>query len=219
MDLKVPSPLADIDRTIMLSPRAMSKLAFWKSVTDNELSGMGICDDPNDPCLITDVELIKQKVSIGSIELDDDAIVDFDARMHKLGLEPRQYMRVWIHTHPGKAFVTPSGTDIDTFEKILGKADWSVMLIVAEEKIAAHVHVAGFPKLFELPVNVDWLVHYDGPDFKGWRAEIKKLVKEKVYPKTTTYYPAGQGAGQGPRTFPDHCGGYRGESYRSDIWD
>jgi hypothetical protein len=72
-------------------------------------------------------------------------------------LAPQQFARLWIHTHPG-ACPEPSFTDEQTFARVFGGCDWSVMFILAKGGASyARLHFGAGPGAdLPLAVRVDW---------------------------------------------------------------
>jgi hypothetical protein len=75
--------------------------------------------------------IVKQTVSIATVSFDDLAVANFFEQQVDLGRKPEQFARVWVHTHPGNS-ASPSMTDAETFHRVFGSCNWSVMSIVAQ---------------------------------------------------------------------------------------
>lgn len=57
-------------------------------------------------------------------------MADFFEDRVEAGLAPERFARLWIHTHPGHS-PQPSGLDEETFDRVFGRCNWSVMFILA----------------------------------------------------------------------------------------
>ena len=127
-----------------------------------------------------------------TVAFDDAAVADFFDDCVDRGLNPARFARVWLHTHPG-ASVDPSHTDEDTFYRVFGSCDWSVMFIMGRtgRTYARLAFSAGPGGSQILPVQVDWsrwpggvqsgsLAH----ELESWQAEfaanIQPLVQRQV---------------------------------------
>ena len=164
--------------SLRFSPTAWAKLVFLRDLTDNEVGGFGIAD-PDDLLLVTDFALVKQKVTPVSVSFDDDSVADFFADQVEEGRRPEEFARIWLHTHPGCS-AEPSGTDEETFERVFGSCNWSVMCIVAQEgstyaRLRFNTGPGGEVKI---PVFVDYSVEFDSADFQAWQKEYFENVTE-----------------------------------------
>ncbi|WP_146602786.1 Mov34/MPN/PAD-1 family protein, partial [Novipirellula aureliae] len=115
---------------LRFSPYAWSKLLCLRDAGPSEVGGFGI-SDADDPLLIIDVELVRQRCTAVTVEFDDESVADFFDRQVDEGRSPDQFARIWIHTHPGCSAL-PSGTDEDTFDRSFSAPDWAVMFILAQ---------------------------------------------------------------------------------------
>ena len=132
----------------------------------------------DDLLYIEDIAIIKQTVSMVTVSFDDLAVADFFEEQVDLGRKPEQFARLWLHTHPGSS-PNPSMTDEDTFHRVFGSCDWSVMCIVAQEgKTYARMHFkAGPGGDIQIPVSIDYSRSFEASDFTSWQAEYKQYVK------------------------------------------
>jgi hypothetical protein len=90
-------------------------------------------------------------------EFDDAAVADhFDAAADA-GITPARCGRIWCHTHPGES-PHPSTVDEETFGRVFGSCDWSVMFILSRacRAYARLGFSAGPGGAVELAVAVDW---------------------------------------------------------------
>ncbi|MFL5329989.1 MAG: hypothetical protein ACJ8C4_13875 [Gemmataceae bacterium] len=132
------------------------KLQYFCHRGDTEIGGFGI-SAARRPLYIEEFVTIPQVTSLISVSFDDEAVADYFDTCVDQGLTPERFARIWLHTHPG-ASVTPSGTDEDTFERVFGSCDWSVMAIFGRTgRTYARLAMHSGPRIdVELPTRVDW---------------------------------------------------------------
>ncbi len=114
---------------LRFTPYAWAKFHWFRDRGPTEIGGFGVGAE-DDLVLIQDFITVEQQVTAVSVEFDDDAVADFFDGQVDEGRRPEQFARVWLHSHPGNNS-RPSGTDEETFERVFGNCDWSVMAIVA----------------------------------------------------------------------------------------
>lgn len=104
-------------------------------VAKTEIAFLGVTRDPANPLHITDLYMPPQHCSGAYVELDIDEDVDLaDPPVdHPIlgGLQPWQYLNLWIHTHPGDS-CTPSSKDESTFSEKFGHCSHACMIIMAQ---------------------------------------------------------------------------------------
>jgi len=164
--------------SLRFSPTAWAKLLFMRDVTDNEVGGFGITE-AEDLLFVTDVVLVKQKVTCVTISFEDESVADFFEEQVEAGRQPEQFARLWLHTHPGDS-PEPSGTDESTFARVFGSCDWAVMFIVAQNgsTFARLRFNAGPGGEVKIPVCVDYSYEFDAADFEIWKQQYKANVVE-----------------------------------------
>jgi hypothetical protein len=115
---------------------------------------------------------VDQAVSSVTVKFDDEAVADYVEAQVDLGRKPEQFLRVWLHTHPGDC-PNPSGTDEDTFARVFGRCDWVVMFILANggDTYARLQFNAGPGGSCLLPVTLACDAEFPASDFRGWEAE------------------------------------------------
>jgi len=130
---------------------------------------------------VTDFILVKQKVTVVSVMLDDIAVADYFEDQVVLDRKPEQFARIWLHSHPGSS-PNPSGTDEQTFSRGFGACDWSVMFILAQDgSTYARLHFkAGPGGDFKIPVHIDYHCDFQGTDIEQWTHQYKTLVTEET---------------------------------------
>ena len=163
--------------TLRLTPTAWAKLVYLRDAGPTEIGGFGI-SSAADLLLIEDLCLVKQQCDAASVVFDDEAVADYFDRQVDQGRSPEQFARVWVHTHPGNS-PSPSSTDEETFSRVFGSCDWSVMLILARGgnsyarlQVGTEVRLAA-----EIDVTVDYQLPFDASDQQAWQAEYEALVE------------------------------------------
>lgn len=148
---------------------------------ETEIGGFGITP-ADDLLLVEDFLTVKQEVSSVSVAFDDEAVADFFEDQVLLDRQPRQFGRIWLHTHPGNS-ATPSQTDEETFQRVFGNCDWAVMFILAEEGATyARMRLSGGHKgpkaQLMMPVVIDWQQPFAGSDIDNWEIEYLTHIHE-----------------------------------------
>ena len=164
--------------SLRFSPTAWAKLVFLRDITDNEVGGFGITE-ADDLLFVTDFVLVKQKVTSISVSFDDEAVADLFEDQVEAGRKPEQFARIWLHTHPGNS-PQPSCTDEETFARVFGSCDWSIMAIVAQQggtyaRLRFNAGPGGDTKI---PVCVDYNCEFDASDFQAWQQQYLANVSE-----------------------------------------
>lgn len=165
--------------SLRVTPYAWAKLIYLRDAGPTEIGGFGI-SARGDLLLIEDVELVRQEADWASVVLDDSAVADFYDRQVAQGRAPSEFGRVWIHTHPGNS-PQPSATDEETFVRVFGKCDWSVMLIIARGG-ASYARIAfgvGPGGSWEIPVAVDFESPFPAAAPLDWMAEYDSCVIQR----------------------------------------
>lgn len=176
---------------LRFTPTAWAKLLYLRDYGKTEVGGFGITA-PDDPLLVTDFKMVKQECSSVTVDFDDESVADFfDSSLaagHKFG----HFDRIWIHTHPGCS-PSPSGTDVETFDRVFSDPDWAVMFIIAEEgKCFARLRInQNLNSFMDIPVEIDYGVEFDATDQLAWEEEYRDNVSESTYTYTT--YTTGSG--------------------------
>jgi len=116
---------------LRFSPTAWAKLLYFRDKSANEVGGFGITK-PDDLLSVEDFVTVEQNVSSVTVHFIDESVGQFFDQQVDLGRKPEQFARVWLHTHPGNS-PEPSITDEETFKRVFGNCQWSVMAIVAQD--------------------------------------------------------------------------------------
>lgn len=178
------SPLND-KPTLLFTPFAWRKLIFFRDQSSNEVGALGI-SGKNNPLLIRDLVIPKQRVTGVSIDFDTSDVADLYADLDGRGLSMNDYARIWIHTHPGSS-PQPSGTDENTFDTNYGESDWAVMFILAQGGSAyARIRIRKpLTTQFLAGTGIDWSVPFQATDETTWSSVYKNKVSEVRYLDTT----------------------------------
>lgn len=168
------------------SPLAWLKLNFFQHSGNTEVGGFGISAE-DDLLYIQDFVTVRQTTSACTVEFADDAVADYFDACVDAGFPPARFGRVWCHTHPGSS-AEPSSTDHETFARVFGSCDWSVMFIMGRtgRTYARLAFAAGPGGCVNLPVAVDWAAWPQtliergsqlGELMAAWMAEYRENVQ------------------------------------------
>lgn len=91
--------------------KAYAKMFHYTQAAKGEVSAWGKIRRDGDIATVTDVWLLKQNASGGSVDLDEEAVVDFIVDVAKSGKPTEDYC-FWMHSHANFG-VFWSGTDTD----------------------------------------------------------------------------------------------------------
>jgi proteasome lid subunit RPN8/RPN11 len=114
---------------LVFSPLAWLKLMFFLHVGETEVGGFAVTAE-EDPLYVQDILTVRQQTTVVTVEFEDTAVADHFDRSVDAGLRPDRFARIWWHTHPGSS-AQPSSTDEETFARVFGGCDWSIMFIVS----------------------------------------------------------------------------------------
>ncbi len=131
---------------------------------------------------MSDFVTVKQQVTSASVLFDDAAVADFFDAQVDAGRKPEEFVRIWLHTHPGDG-AEPSHTDEETFMRVFGPSDWAVMFILGQKgKTYARLRFnVGPGGQVELPVVVDYGRAFNASDHKAWQAEYEAHVQVEAH--------------------------------------
>jgi hypothetical protein len=197
---KIWKPSSPKSPSLRFTPPAWAKLLYLRDRGPTEVGGFAIAVT-DDPLLVTDLQLVDQHCTGVTVAFDDQAVADFFDQQVDRGLRPMQFARIWVHTHPGRC-PRPSFTDEETFERVFGKTDWSVMFILAcgGQTYARMQFSAGPGGALKIPVRVDFSLPFAACDHADWEAEY--LTKVQVIPDLQTCPGL---AVSDCRTYPARC--------------
>jgi hypothetical protein len=165
------------DPVLRFCPTAWAKLLFFRDYGDTEISGFGITE-PDDLLYVKEFVTIKQKATVASISLDDEAVSEYFDSQVDLGRKPEQFFRIWCHSHPGSS-PEPSSIDDETFQRVFSRSDWAVMLIVGTSgKTYARLRFnIGPGGELMIPVCVDYDQPFGPTDREDWEDEYNANIK------------------------------------------
>ena len=143
-------------RRLVFDPLCWLKLQFFCHLGDTEIGGFGISAD-GDPLYVEQFTTVMQGASAVTVDFADSAVADYFDQCVDAGMKPRQFARIWLHTHPGDS-AEPSSVDERTFADVFGRCDWGLMFIVSRtgRTYARLGFGAGPGGSIQLPVLVDW---------------------------------------------------------------
>jgi proteasome lid subunit RPN8/RPN11 len=158
-------------RTLTFSARAWLKFQYLCHAGPTEVGGFGL-SHPDDPLYVEDILVVRQTCSFVTVAFDDTAVADLFEAMADAGIPPARFARIWLHTHPG-ASVEPSLTDEETFARVFGTCDWSVMAILGRTgRMSARLQFTRGPgAAVALSTRVDWSEWPDIADTLAERAQ------------------------------------------------
>ncbi len=170
---------APLTPTLRFTPTAWAKLVYLRDRGDTEVGGFGI-SSTDDPLLIEDFCLVEQSCTSVTVRFRDEAVADFFDEQVDLGLQPANFARIWVHTHPGNS-AQPSWTDEMTFERVFAGPDWALMFILAcgGQTYARLRFNAGPGGALAVPVEVDYSQPFPASDFEAWEQEYEALVHKE----------------------------------------
>lgn len=178
---KTPDVVLPSDPVLTFTPYAWAKLLWFLHHGDTEVGGFGITSEEN-PLAVYDFKTIKQEASTAYLELDEDAVSDYFETMAVAGLQPTNFARIWIHTHPGNS-PAPSTTDEQNFHRAFGDAEWMVAFIIARDnstycRLRFNVGPGGSATI---PTQLDYDTDFPAACHDDWEKEYDANVHKKVY--------------------------------------
>jgi len=161
---------------LRFTPLAWAKLVFLRDCGRSEIGGFGIASLDN-PMLVQDLQLVRQRCTFATVEFDDESVADFFDEQVDQGRTPAEFGRLWVHTHPGDSPL-PSGTDEDTLDRCFAGVDWSLMFILAKggESYARLRFNVGPGGEMEIPVEVAYDQAFSGTSHGNWQQEYDDNV-------------------------------------------
>ena len=169
-------PVPHPKHEIQFSPYVWAKLLYFRDKGSTEIGGFGIVSLDN-PFYVYDFVTIKQQVTSVSTSFDDTAVADFFDQQTELGRIPKEFARVWLHTHPAIG-AKPSGTDERTFFDVFGKCDWAIMFILAKDgemfsRIRFNVGPGGE---VEFKTKINYSLSFPASNFEAWDKEYTENI-------------------------------------------
>lgn len=177
----------------------------------DEIAGMGEIEMRNNKIVVTKLHLIKQEVSPGSADFDDEAYCAFFEEYCNNGGKPEN-LRLWWHTHPNMS-VEFSAKDRNTIKETMKGSKWFVATVINERGDRQGELIVSEPD-FIPPIKIgkeDFVIVHPSDRVDELKAEVKDKVSKRSY--TTTYvktYPFGQppAGGKWQDELEDWYGGY-----------
>ena len=171
-----PAPMTRMTPMLRFTPYAWAKLLFLRDLGDTEIGAFGITS-ADDLLLVEDVCLVRQQCTAVSVMFDDEAVADFFDEQVDHGRRPEQFGRIWLHTHPCNS-AQPSSTDEETFARCFGRADWTVMFILARggqtyARLRFNVGPGGD---LEIRNDVDFALPFAASQREAWTEEYEDNV-------------------------------------------
>lgn len=163
---------------LRFSAYAYAKLLWMRNRGSTEVAGYCITGT-EDPLLVTDFALIKQKCTSVSFDMDPEDLADFGERMVDAGLASWQCLNILAHSHPANC-PQPSPTDENNFRNAFSHPHWAVMFIIANGGATyCRLKVNIGPGIIkELPIEIDWSEPFQGSNKEEWEKEYKDKVTE-----------------------------------------
>jgi len=150
---------------------------------------LGVTPDP-ESLVVTDLIVPVQFDEPAWTEFCPSSLQDILEVWEGAGWEARQFMRVWIHSHPGTS-AHPSGQDEAVFRETFGLFDWAVMAIAArggDTYAKVQSTIRGLRLEQTIPFLFDMAPPYGVPADLDQQLErlYSANVRPKVWPKTET---------------------------------
>lgn len=174
---------------LRFTPTAWAQYLTIRDSGDTEVGAYGVTSE-KDPLLVIGLVLPKQTVSVTSVDVDGDDLLDLTEAMDKLGYSADRWSRVWCHTHPGNS-ATPSSVDEAYFKEL--DQEWSAMVILAEND-ETYCRFSWCPKSGAVAsavvdIEIDYECDFPGTSRKEWLKECDKKVTRQVF-KAQPFLPA-----------------------------
>ena len=178
---------------IWFTPYAYAKMIYMRDKQANEVSCMAIT--PNTLNIIEELYFPRQEVQSAYVDIDEDGLALMCDELAQKGLQPEQFMRIWIHTHPKSMGATPSGRDRQCMEESFSTPDWAIMMIFSQngESFAELRMNKPFLMTQKLDIFVDYSSPFPASNKAEWDKEYEKNVKP--FQHKATQYNAQNGYG------------------------
>lgn len=167
---------------------AWLKLLFLlHHIHDTECGCYGVTS-LDDPLTVLDLYIPTQEVTTAFVSFTEDLAETTDNFLDR-NVQPRQWQRIWIHTHPGNS-ASPSSKDVETFDQLMSGCDYSIMFILARDEswsCRLRTRLGPYSITRELPLFVDWNIAECPP------LDIPSLIttlKERCLPPTPPAPPS-----------------------------
>jgi len=189
--LKSTAPEKPVLRFTQIAWEKMWAITYGNKVGKKvyECSSIGIMDK-DDPCLVEDVIVIKQKNTPSHTEMDDDELGNVTMALRKMGIAPSR-MALWHHTHAD--FNTFwSSTDTDTIDRYA--ADGLQWAVVTSTKGGGEILVrCDMFKPFRTHFDdCDYKVIYPSIDVSDWTEKALAKMDNSYTQTRASGYSVGQ---------------------------
>lgn len=174
---------------LRFTPYAWAKILYMRDRGPTEVAGFCVTIT-EDPLLVTDFFLVKQKCTETTFDLDIENVIDYRDKMMDQGVPPWACMNILAHTHPNNS-PTPSGVDENNFVDAFSHPNWAIMFIVAKGgKTYCRLKVNVGPGVVkEIKVTIDWSTTFDSTDFAAWNMEyIENITCSRGFASQPTQY-------------------------------
>lgn len=132
MSSEIVHPKQTFGSSLRFTPYVWAKIVHLRDKGKTEVAGYCITGT-DDPLLVTDFILVKQKCTIATFDLDTEDVAEYMDTMMDKGLMPWQYANILLHTHPPGCSPNPSLVDENNFVSAFSHPDWAIMVIVASD--------------------------------------------------------------------------------------
>lgn len=168
--------------SLRFSPTAWAKLVFLRDRGGTEIGGFALTP-PENLLYVQEFLTVKQRTTPASISFDDDSVADLVEAQVDAGRKPEQFLRLWLHTHPGDC-PQPSCIDENTFRRVFGRCDWAVMFILAQggSSYCRLQFNTGPGGQMVIPVEVDYSRPFGSSDQTSWEAEYQANIQPGHWP-------------------------------------
>lgn len=178
---------------LIFAEEAMEKLIWFRDHGSVEVGALAQTR-VDDPLYVEDLHFIEQECTAASTEFDEEAQHNYVVDMTERGLNPENFMHIWVHTHPG-ASATPSGTDWETFDEVFGPMPWSVMAIMGK---AVNGQMYCLFRFEDEAVHIPVAIDMEEEDRSEWAEVYAKNILE---PPPTTRHQLGNWSGSVSRNY------------------
>jgi proteasome lid subunit RPN8/RPN11 len=125
---------APVRPKVFIDPKAYHKMSLWAALSGKKSREM-ICFAhaklrENGSIEILDTYMVKHKGTSGSVDADDQAVIDLMLKKLREGIPSDESMMCWVHSHPGSgpSATYLSGTDEANIERFMS-GNWLVSIV------------------------------------------------------------------------------------------
>lgn len=179
-------PKTTFGDTLRFTAYAWAKLIWMRDRGETEVAGYAITGT-EDPLLVTDFVLVKQKCTEVTFDLDPEDGVEHAERMMDAGFMPWQTQNILCHSHPSNC-PRPSLTDEENFKSAFSHPNWAIMFIIAKGgQTYCRLKINTAPGVIKLlKIEVDYSVPFEGSKEDEWNTEYtEKVTKDDNWSRYT----------------------------------